>query len=99
MPQRGNNLLLAQAGAVVAVDRQRDPATLVEMTSPGQRTVKRVEFLEQHPLLFQRRDRTGAGRAAEHAISHGSASFELVSGCLVGTVHLARCSRWNRVNL
>src|SRR5437868_2277352 len=73
--ERGSNLLFAQDRAVVAIDRQRDAAALLQVARPAQGAIEAVEFLEQKPLFLQRRHCGGAGWTAEHSISHGQSSF------------------------
>lgn len=48
MAERGGDFPLVQTRSIIAVDRERDPATLVEMTRPSQGTVEGVElFIEK----------------------------------------------------
>src|SRR5262249_10474927 len=74
LAQCGSDLLLAHNGTVVAIDRQRDPTALAEMTSPRQRAVQSIELLEQHAPLLERRGHARSRRTAEYAISHCNAS-------------------------
>src|SRR5437879_9428214 len=75
--ERGGNLLFAQARPIVAINRQRDAAVLLQVARPAQGAIKAVEFLEQKPLFLQRRHCAGAGWTAEHSISHGQSSCTL----------------------
>src|SRR5262245_9309170 len=54
--QRVGDLPLAQTRAVVALDQQRDSAARIDVTSPRERVVERIELLVQEPILLQRRN-------------------------------------------
>src|SRR5882757_165084 len=69
--ESGGYFLLSEARPVVAIDRQRDAAVLLQVARPRQGAIEAIEFLEQQPLLLQGRHRAGAGRTAEDSISHG----------------------------
>src|SRR5258708_1521948 len=72
MLQRGDDLVLGQARAVVAIDRERDPAAAVDVTRPAERIVERSKLLEQEVILFQRRNLLGTRRADVNPIAHGA---------------------------
>src|SRR5436305_14163244 len=72
MLQRGGDFVLAEARAVIAVDRERHPAAAIDMARPTERIVERGELLEQQPILFQRRNLLGTRRADVDAIAHGA---------------------------
>src|ERR1700716_3117383 len=72
MPQRGHDLLLVEPAAVIAFDQQGRMPGAVEMLGPPHGLIERRKLLEEHAVLFDRPETTGALRAAIHAISHGS---------------------------
>jgi len=70
--QRGGDLALAEIGAVVAVDRERDAAGAVDVARPREGVVERRELLEQELVLLQRCDALGAARTDIDAVAHGA---------------------------
>src|SRR5262249_33753358 len=80
MMQRGGDLVLAKAGAVVAVDQQGHAAAAVHMARPAERLIERGKLLEQELVLLQRRDRFRAARTDVNAIAHKVPPFESTKG-------------------
>src|SRR5882762_7361575 len=72
MLQRGSDLTLVQARAVIAIDRERDPAAAVDMPRPAEGIIERSKLLEQKLILFQRRNLLGTRRADVNPIAHGA---------------------------
>src|SRR5262245_32485935 len=75
--QGSSDLLLAETGAVVAIDQQCDAPAPIDMPRPAERVVEGTEFLEQKLILVQRRDRLGTAWADIDAIAHDAFSISL----------------------
>jgi hypothetical protein len=72
--ERGDDLLFAQARPVVAIDRKRDAAALLQVTRPGQSAVSVSNSLNRSRFFLQGRHCAGAGWTTENSISHGQSS-------------------------
>src|SRR6185369_18033644 len=70
MMQGGGDLVLAEAGAIVAVDQQGHAAAAVDMARPTECLVERGKLLEQELVFLERRDRFRAARTDINAIAH-----------------------------
>jgi len=57
MGKGGGDVLLVEPGAVIAFDPQRHAAARGQMSSPAERGVEGIKFLEQHSFPLQRRNR------------------------------------------
>src|SRR5437870_1393465 len=44
MSERGGDVLLAEVGAVVSLDQQRDTTAVIDVARPGEGAVEHVEF-------------------------------------------------------
>src|SRR5437588_7871392 len=75
--QCGRDLVLGQLRAVIAIDRKRDAARIVDVARPGECLVERGELLEQELVLLKRADRLGAARTDENAKTHDCPPFSI----------------------
>src|SRR5262245_33366336 len=79
MVQRAGDLALAQMRAIVALDKQRDAAAVIDEARPRERGVEGVELLVQEPILLQRSDGLRSARAAIGSIRHTGRPVVIVS--------------------
>src|SRR4051795_5021 len=56
MAQCGSNLVFGKAAAVIAVDRERDAPTAIDMARPAKGVFEGDEFLEEVLSFLQRRN-------------------------------------------